>query len=118
MGVRRASARAFGKPIGTFQASRFALAEMVTKTRAARVYVDQCIVALNAGELTAAEAAGAKYWTTDVLRGGRRAPPAARRLRLHGRVRDQPALARRPRQRIYGGTNEIMKEIVGRSLGF
>jgi alkylation response protein AidB-like acyl-CoA dehydrogenase len=110
---------AFGKPVGTFQASRFAIAEMVTKTRAARSYVDQCILALNAGELTADEAAGVKYWTTDVL-----AEVADAAVQLHGGYgyMDEYEVSRIWRDarvtRIYGGTNEIMKEIVGRSLGF
>ncbi len=110
---------AFGQPIGKFQASRFALAEMVTKTRAARSYVDQCILALNAGELSADEAAGVKYWTTDVL-----AEVVDAAVQLHGGYgfMDEYEVSRLWRDarvtRIYGGTNEIMKEIVGRSLGF
>jgi alkylation response protein AidB-like acyl-CoA dehydrogenase len=110
---------AFGQPIGKFQASRFAIAEMMTKTRAARSYVDQCILALNAGELSADEAAGVKYWTTDVL--GEVVDAA---VQLHGGYgyMDEYEVSRLWRDarvtRIYGGTNEIMKEIVGRSLGF
>ncbi|HEX4015736.1 MAG TPA: acyl-CoA dehydrogenase family protein [Frankiaceae bacterium] len=110
---------AFGKPVGTFQASRFAIAEMVTKTRAARSYVDQCILSLNVGDLTADEAAGVKYWTTDVL-----AEVADAAVQLHGGYgyMDEYEVSRIWRDarvtRIYGGTNEIMKEIVGRSLGF
>jgi acyl-CoA dehydrogenase len=110
---------AFGQPIGKFQASRFAIAEMTTKTRAARSYVDQCILALNAGQLSADEAAGAKYWTTDVL--GEVVDAA---VQLHGGYgyMDEYEVSRLWRDarvtRIYGGTNEIMKEIVGRSLGF
>jgi alkylation response protein AidB-like acyl-CoA dehydrogenase len=110
---------AFGKPVGTFQASRFAIAEMVTKTRAARSYVDQCMLALNAGELTADEAAGVKYWTTDV-----QAEVVDAAVQLHGGYgfMDEYEVSRLWRDarvtRIYGGTNEIMKEIVGRSLGF
>jgi acyl-CoA dehydrogenase len=110
--------QAFGRPIGTFQANRFALADMTTKVAAARAYVDTCIDALNAGELSGAEAAGAKAYTTDIqfevldlcmqLHGGygyMEEYPIARLWR-DGRV-----------QRIYGGTNEVMREIVGRSLG-
>ncbi|MCW2545791.1 MAG: putative acyl-CoA dehydrogenase [Mycobacterium sp.] len=110
---------AFGSPIGNFQASRFALAEMVTKTRAAKSYLDQCILALNAGELTADEAAGIKYWTTDLL-----AEVADAAVQLHGGYgyMDEYEVSRIWRDarvtRIYGGTNEIMKEIVGRALGF
>ncbi len=110
---------AFGKPVGTFQASRFSIAEMVTKTRAARSYVDRCILALNAGELTADEAAGVKYWTTELL-----CEVADAAVQLHGGYgyMDEYEVSRIWRDarvtRIYGGTNEIMKEIVGRSLGF
>jgi alkylation response protein AidB-like acyl-CoA dehydrogenase len=110
---------AFGKPVGTFQASRFTIAEMVTKTRAARSYTDQCILALNAGELSADEAAGVKYWTTDLLM-----EVADAAVQLHGGYgyMDEYEVSRIWRDarvtRIYGGTNEIMKEIVGRSLGF
>ncbi len=92
---------------------------MVTKTRAARSYVDQCILALNAGELSADEAAGVKCWTTDVL-----AEVVDAAVQLHGGYgyMDEYEVSRLWRDarvtRIYGGTNEIMKEIVGRSLGF
>ena len=110
--------RAFGTPVGSFQANRFALAELVTKTAAARAYVDACLVSLVAGELTAAEAAGAKAWTTDLQN-----VVVDRCVQLHGgygymREYEISRLWRDARvQRIYGGTNEIMYEIVGRSLG-
>ena len=110
---------AFGRAIGSFQASRFSLAEMVTEISVARVFVDRCIEALNAGELTAAEAAGAKFWTTDL-----QCKVVDSCLQLHGGYGymteyEISRLWRDSRvQRVYGGTNEIMKEIVGRSLGF
>ena len=106
------------RPIGSFQANRFALAELVTKTEAARAYVDRCIAALLADELTPAEAAGAKAWTTDL-----QWEVVDRCVQLHGgygymREYEVSRLWRDARvQRIYGGTNEIMYEIVGRSLG-
>ncbi|MBM7367378.1 acyl-CoA dehydrogenase family protein [Gordonia hydrophobica] len=109
---------AFGKPIGSFQANRFRLAELSTKTQIARVYVDRCIEATNAGELTAAEAAGAKFWTTEL-----EFEALDTCLQIHGGYgyMEEFEVARRWRdarvQRIYGGTNEIMREIVGRSLG-
>jgi acyl-CoA dehydrogenase len=109
---------AFGRPIGSFQANRFSLAEMTTQVIAARAYVDRCIEAVNAGELTAAEAAGAKALTTDL-----QFEVLDRCVQLHGGYgyMDEYAISRLWRdarvQRIYGGTNEIMKEIVGRSLG-
>ena len=110
---------AFGQPIGSFQHNRFALAEMRTELDIARIYVDRQVESLNAGELSAEDAAKAKWWTTELqwrvldtclqLHGGygyMEEYPIARAWR-DGRV-----------QRIYGGTNEIMKEIIGRSLGF
>ncbi|MCA9949703.1 MAG: acyl-CoA dehydrogenase family protein [Anaerolineales bacterium] len=110
---------AFGRPIGKFQNTRFKLAEMKTETEIARVFVDRCIMELNAGKLTAEEAAMAKWWTTELqkrlvdqclqLHGGygyMLEYPIAR-LYLDTRV-----------QTIYAGTTEIMKEIIGRSLGF
>jgi acyl-CoA dehydrogenase len=110
--------RAFGQTIGSFQANRFALAELSIELAAARVYVDRCIVALGAGELTDAEAAGAKSWTTEL-----QFKLLDRCLQLHGGYgyMDEYEISRLWRdgrvQRIYGGTNEIMKEIVGRGLG-
>lgn len=110
--------KAFGKPIGSFQANRFKLAEFSTKVSIARVFIDRCIEAANSGELTAAEAAGAKFWTTELEF---EALDAC--LQIHGGYgyMEEFEVARRWRdarvQRIYGGTNEIMREIVGRSLG-
>ena len=112
------SRNAFGKPIGSFQANRHALADASTQVKIARVFVDQCLLAHSTGELTAEEAAAAKYWTTElqfqVIDLG---------LQLHGGYgyMEEYEIARMWRdarvQRIYGGTTEIMKEIVGRSLG-
>ena len=109
---------AFGQPIGSFQNSRFKLAEMKTELEVARVFVDRCIEALNAGELTAEEAAMAKWWTTDVQK---RVMDEC--LQLHGGygyMLEYPIakfyLDARV-QPIYGGTNEIMKEVIGRGMG-
>lgn len=109
---------AFGRPVGTFQANRHALADASTNVQVARVYVDRCLEAHTRGELTAEEAAAAKYWTTElqfkVIDLG---------LQMHGGYgyMEEYEIARMWRdarvQRIYGGTTEIMKEIVGRSLG-
>jgi alkylation response protein AidB-like acyl-CoA dehydrogenase len=110
--------RAFGRPVGSFQANRFSLAEASTQLEVARAYVDRCIAAQVAGELTAEQAAGAKYWTTDL-----QFAVTDLGLQLHGGYgyMEEYEIARLWRdcrvQRIYGGTNEIMKEIVGRSLG-
>jgi alkylation response protein AidB-like acyl-CoA dehydrogenase len=109
---------AFGKPIGSFQANRFVLAELSTEINVARIFVDRCIAAHVAGELSDAEAAGAKYWTTEL-----QFRVMDRCVQLHGGYgyMEEYEIARMWRDarvtRIYGGTTEIMKEIVGRSLG-
>jgi alkylation response protein AidB-like acyl-CoA dehydrogenase len=108
---------AFGRPIGTFQANRFTLAELATEIGVARVYVDRCIEAHCARELTPAEAAAAKFWTTEL-----QFRVIDRCVQLHGGYgyMEEYEIARMWRNarvtRIYGGTTEIMKEIVGRSL--
>jgi alkylation response protein AidB-like acyl-CoA dehydrogenase len=110
--------QAFGQPIGSFQHSRFTLAEIRTETEIARSYVDRCAQALNEGELTPEDAAMAKWWCTDLQ--GR---VVDRCLQLHGGygyMLEYPiarAYADARVTRIYGGANEIMKEIVGRSMG-
>jgi alkylation response protein AidB-like acyl-CoA dehydrogenase len=110
--------QAFGQAIGSFQHSRFTLAEVRTETEIARTYIDRCVQALNAGELTPEDAAMAKWWCTDLQ--GR---VVDRCLQLHGGygyMLEYPiarAYADARVTRIYGGANEIMKEIVGRSLG-
>ncbi|TAK70462.1 MAG: acyl-CoA dehydrogenase [Actinomycetota bacterium] len=109
---------AFGRPIGSFQANRFALADLVTDIRVGRTYIDRCIELHADGQLSGAEAAGAKYWATDL-----EWRVADRCLQLHGGYgyMEEYEIARRWRdarvQRIYGGSNEIMRDIVGRSLG-
>jgi alkylation response protein AidB-like acyl-CoA dehydrogenase len=110
--------QAFSQPIGSFQNSRFVLAEIRTETEIARAFVDRCAEALNASELTPEDAAMAKWWCTDLQ--GR---VVDRCLQLHGGygyMLEYPiarAYADARVTRIYGGTNEIMKEIVGRSMG-
>ncbi|MFC4503429.1 MULTISPECIES: acyl-CoA dehydrogenase family protein [Streptomyces] len=109
---------AFGRPIGEFQANRFALADMKARIAAARGYLDGCIMALVEGELTADEAAAAKYWTTETCW-----EVIDRCMQLHGGYGyvNEYEIARIWRdsrvQRVFGGTSEIMQEIVGRSLG-
>ncbi|MEU1526530.1 acyl-CoA dehydrogenase family protein [Nocardia rhamnosiphila] len=109
---------AFGQPIGTFQVNRHALAEMQTKLEVMWAYLDTCIAALNAGELTAQEAAGAKWWATET-----QWEILDRCLQLHGGYgyMNEYEIARLWRdarvQRVYGGTNEIMKDLIGRSMG-
>jgi alkylation response protein AidB-like acyl-CoA dehydrogenase len=109
---------AFGQPIGSFQNSRFALAEMATEIELATAFCDQAVLALNRGDLTPEDAAMAKWWSTELQ--GR---VADRCVQLHGGygyMLEYPiarAFVDARVTRIYGGTTEIMKEIVGRSLG-
>ncbi|MFB4283485.1 acyl-CoA dehydrogenase family protein [Nonomuraea sp. MTCD27] len=111
--------QAFGRSIGSFQNTRFVLAELATETEIARHYVDKCILALNAKELTAVDAAKAKWWTTELQN-----KVIDRCLQLHGGygyMMEYPvakAWLDSRVQTIYGGTTEIMKEIIGRSFGF
>jgi len=110
--------KVFGKPVASFQNTRFKLAELATETQIARVFVDKCIELLLAGALDTATASMAKYWATDLecklidecvqLHGG------------YGYMWEYPiarAWVDARVQRIYGGTNEIMKELISRSIG-
>ena len=110
--------KAFGQVIGAFQHTRFTLAEAQTQVQVARVFVDRCIELLMRGALDTATASMAKYWTTDL-----QCQVIDACLQLHGGygymweypIARQYADARV--QRIYGGTNEIMKEVISRSMG-
>jgi long-chain-acyl-CoA dehydrogenase len=109
---------AFGKPIGSFQNSKFLLAELATEVDIARTFVADCLAAHVAGQLSPARAAKAKWWTTELL-----TKVVDRCLQLHGGygyMTEYP-IARSyvdaRVQTIYGGTTEIMKEIIGRDLG-
>jgi alkylation response protein AidB-like acyl-CoA dehydrogenase len=109
---------AFGQPIGAFQNSRFRMAEMATEIEIAQTFVDRCVLALNAGELTADEASMAKWWCTELQ--GRVADACVQLHGGYGYMTEYPvarAYADARITRIYGGTTEIMKEIIGRSLG-
>jgi len=109
--------KAFGKQIIDFQNTRFKLAELKTKAHIARVFVDDCIARHLRGELDVATAAMAKYWTTDL-----QCEVVDECLQFHGGygymwefpIARLYADARV--QKIYGGTNEIMKELIGRTL--
>jgi alkylation response protein AidB-like acyl-CoA dehydrogenase len=109
---------AFNRPIGSFQNSRFVLAELATEIEIARTFVDKAIVELNAERLTVTDAAMAKWWTTELQK---RVVDAG--VQLHGGygyMLEYPiaqAYLDARVQTIYGGTTEIMKEIIGRSLG-
>jgi acyl-CoA dehydrogenase len=109
---------AFGQPIGSFQHNRFTLASLHGQVLAARAFVDACIVALNESRLSGEDAASAKALTTDL-----QFEVLDHCMQLHGGYgyMNEYAISRLWRdarvQRIYGGTNEVMREIVGRSLG-
>jgi alkylation response protein AidB-like acyl-CoA dehydrogenase len=109
---------AFGRPIGSFQNSRFVLAELATEVEIARVYLDKAISEHNEGRFSVTDAAMAKWWTTEMQK---RVVDAC--VQLHGGygyMLEYPvakAYIDSRVQTIYGGTTEIMKEIIGRSLG-
>ena len=109
---------AFGQPIGRFQHSKFTLAEIATEAQVARVFIDRCIGLHVRGELTAVEAAMAKWWTTELHK---KVVDAC--VQLHGGygyMLEYPiakAYLDTRVETIFGGTTEIMKEIIGRSLG-
>ena len=109
---------AFGRPIGKFQHNRFVIAEMATEARIARVFVDDCIAKHVRGELDAATASMAKWWTTEIQK-----KVVDQGVQMHGGygyMSEYPiarAYLNSRVQTIYGGTTEIQKEIIGRSLG-
>jgi acyl-CoA dehydrogenase len=110
--------KAFGRPIGSFQNSRFVLADLQTKVDISRCWMDRTIARYTEGTCTVQEAAQAKYWTTDLL-----SEVSDACVQLFGgygytteyKISEIWADARV--NRIYAGTNEIMKELVGRSMG-
>ena len=110
--------KAFGQPIGSFQHNRFLLAEMDTELDVSERYIDRCLQGVVDGELTAVEAAKAKWWCTETAK-----KVIDGCVQLHGgygymmeyRVARDYVDARI--QTIFGGTTEIMKEIIGRDLG-
>ena len=110
--------KVFGQPVATFQNTRYTLAELQTEVQVARVFVDKCIELVSGDRLDTATASMAKYWCSDLqckvmdecvqLFGG------------YGYMWEYPitrAYADARVQRIYGGTNEIMKEVISRSMG-
>ncbi|MDH4106304.1 MAG: acyl-CoA dehydrogenase family protein [Gammaproteobacteria bacterium] len=107
----------FGQPVAAFQNTKFRLAEAATHTRIARVFADRCVEQLLKGELDTETAAMAKWWITDMqqkvidecqqLFGGYGYMNEYRICRMFADSRVQ---------RIYGGTNEVMKELISRSL--
>jgi alkylation response protein AidB-like acyl-CoA dehydrogenase len=110
--------QAFGRPIGSFQHTRFTLAEMATETHIARVFVDDCLRRHVRGELDASTASMAKWWTTELQK--RIVDQAVQIHGGYGYMSEYPvarAWLNSRVQTIYGGTTEIQKEIIGRSLG-
>ena len=111
------SRKVFGKPVGAFQNTRFKLAEMKAELAIARVYVDRCIELTLKKKLGVDDAATAKYWTSDLM-----CKVIDECVQLHGGygyMLEYPiarAWVDARAQRIYGGTNEIMKELIARTI--
>ena len=110
--------KAFGQTIGSFQNTKFVLAEVATEIEVAQAYIDQSILALNAGTLTAEDAAMGKWWCTELQK--RAIDKCLQLFGGYGYMSEYP-ISRAYRDArvttIYGGTTEIMKEIIGKSLG-
>ena len=110
--------QAFGRPIGAFQHNRFLLAELDTEVTIARTFLNHCVTEFIAGRLSVTDAAKVKWWTTEL-----QTKVADRCVQLHGGygyMLEYPvakAWLDSRVQTIYGGTTEIMKEIIGRGLG-
>lgn len=110
--------KVFGRPVAAYQNTRFTLAELATEVQIARVFVDRCMELLLAGKLDTATASMAKYWSTDL-----ECKVIDQCVQLHGGygyMWEYPiarAYVDARVQRIYGGTNEIMKELITRSIG-
>ena len=110
--------QAFGRPIGSFQNTRFTMAEMATETRVARVFVDDCVRLHVDGRLDTSAASMAKWWTTELQK--RIVDAGVQLFGGYGYLSEQPiakAFVDSRVQTIYGGTTEIQKEIIGRALG-
>lgn len=109
---------AFGQSIGSFQHSKFLLAELVTQIEVSEAYVDRCVLAHQAGELTPIDAAKAKWWSSQVQN-----EVLDHCVQLHGGYgfMNEYRVARAWRDarvsKIWAGSNEIMKELIGRDLG-
>ena len=110
--------KAFGRPIGSFQNSRFVLAELRTEIEIGRCFVDRCIERYVAGTCSVEEAAMAKWWTTDLL--GKVTDAGVQLHGGYGYTTEYPiakAYVDARVSRIYAGTNEIMKELIGKTMG-
>jgi alkylation response protein AidB-like acyl-CoA dehydrogenase len=110
--------KAFGQKIGSFQNSRFAMAEMATEIDVTQTFVDRCVNLLNADRLSAEDAAKAKWWATELQ--GRVVDKCVQLFGGYGYMLEYPvarAFTDARVTRIYGGSTEIMKEVIGRALG-
>jgi alkylation response protein AidB-like acyl-CoA dehydrogenase len=111
--------KAFGGSVGSFQWNKFLIAEQVTKIDVTEAYLDQCVLAHSRGKLTATDAAKAKYWSSQVQN-----EVIDHCVQLHGGYgyMNEYRVARAWRDarvtKIWAGSNEIMKELIGRDLGF
>jgi alkylation response protein AidB-like acyl-CoA dehydrogenase len=109
---------AFGQPVGSFQHNKFLAAELQTKLEVSRAFIDQCVLAFNAGDLSAVDAAKAKWWSAEVQNDVIDAC-----VQLYGGYgyMNEYRVARAWRDarvtKIWAGSNEIMKELIGRDLG-
>ncbi|WP_277452199.1 acyl-CoA dehydrogenase family protein [Janibacter sp. DB-40] len=110
--------KAFGQPIGTFQHNKFKIAELVTKVEVSEAYIDDCVMAHVEGRLTAVDAAKAKWWAGEI-----QCDVLDECVQLHGGYgfMNEYRVARAWKDarvhKIWAGTNEIMKELIGRDLG-
>jgi acyl-CoA dehydrogenase len=110
--------KVFGQSVASFQNTRYKLAELQTEVQVGRVFVDKCLELVCADKLDTATASMAKYWTTDL-----QCKVMDECVQLHGGygyMWEYPiarAFADARVQRIYGGTNEIMKEVISRAMG-
>ncbi|WP_121257198.1 acyl-CoA dehydrogenase family protein [Nocardioides ferulae] len=110
--------QAFGQSIGQFQHNKFLLADLFTRIEVTQAYLDQCVAAHDAGELTAVDAAKAKWWSSQVQN-----EVLDHCVQLHGGYgfMNEYRVARAWRDarvsKIWAGSNEIMKELIGRDLG-
>jgi acyl-CoA dehydrogenase len=110
--------KVFGQPVASYQNTRYKLAELQTEVQVARVFVDRCLELLMQGTLDTATASMAKYWTSDL-----QCKVMDECVQLHGgygymwEYSVTRAYADARVQRIYGGTNEIMKEVISRAMG-
>jgi alkylation response protein AidB-like acyl-CoA dehydrogenase len=110
--------KVFGQSVAAFQNTRYKLAELQSQVQVARVFVDKCLEPIMANQLDTATASMAKYWTSDL-----QCQVMDECVQLHGGygyMWEYPitrAFADARVQRIYGGTNEIMKEVISRGMG-